>query len=64
MSKIARIVAPEYPHHVTQRGNNRAVVFFDDQDRHCRPCPGTARTDAPNWYEICPLFSQSSSRML
>jgi putative transposase len=33
MPRIARIVAPGYPHHVTQRGNNRATVFFDDQDR-------------------------------
>ena len=33
MPRIARIVAPGYPHHITQRGNNRAVVFFDDQDR-------------------------------
>ena len=34
MPRIARIVAPGYPHHVTQRGNNRATVFFDDEDRH------------------------------
>lgn len=33
MPRIARTVAPGYPHHVTQRGNNRATVFFDDQDR-------------------------------
>jgi putative transposase len=33
MPRIARIVVPEYPHHVTQRGNNRATVFFDDEDR-------------------------------
>lgn len=33
MPRIARIIAPGYPHHVTQRGNNRAVVFFDDEDR-------------------------------
>ncbi len=33
MPRIARIVAPGYPHHVTQRGNNRAIVFFDDQDK-------------------------------
>jgi len=33
MPRIARIVAPGYPHHVTQRGNNRATVFFDDEDR-------------------------------
>ena len=33
MPRIARIIAPEYPHHITQRGNNRSTVFFDDEDR-------------------------------
>lgn len=33
MPRIARIIATDYPHHVTQRGNNRAPVFFDDEDR-------------------------------
>ncbi|MFA7062506.1 MAG: transposase [Pedobacter sp.] len=33
MPRIARIIAADYPHHITQRGNNRAVVFFDDEDR-------------------------------
>jgi putative transposase len=33
MPRIARVIAPEYPHHITQRGNNRATVFFDDEDR-------------------------------
>ncbi len=33
MPRIARIIAPGYPHHITQRGNNSSVVFFDDQDR-------------------------------
>jgi len=33
MPRIARIVAPNYPHHITQRGNNLADVFFDDEDR-------------------------------
>ncbi|MFH2122306.1 MAG: transposase [Pseudomonadota bacterium] len=33
MSRVARIIAPGYPHHITQRGNNRATVFFDDEDR-------------------------------
>ena len=30
MPRIARSVAVDYPHHVMQRGNNRATVFFDD----------------------------------
>jgi len=33
MPRIARVVATRYPHHVTQRGNNRTDVFFDDEDR-------------------------------
>ncbi|PLY00522.1 MAG: transposase [Desulfuromonas sp.] len=33
MPRIARVIAIDYPHHVTQRGNNRATVFFDDEDR-------------------------------
>ena len=33
MPRIARIIATGYPHHITQRGNNRAAVFFDDEDR-------------------------------
>ena len=33
MPRIARIVATGYPHHITQRGNNRTVVFLDDDDR-------------------------------
>jgi len=34
MARIARIVVPDVPHHVTQRGNNRQEVFFVDADRH------------------------------
>jgi len=33
MSRIARVVAVGLPHHITQRGNNRADVFFDESDR-------------------------------
>ena len=33
MGRIARIVAVDCPHHVTQRGNNRADVFFSAADR-------------------------------
>ena len=32
MPRIARIVIPHYPHHVTQRGNRRQRVFFNDED--------------------------------
>ena len=33
MPRVARIVIPGCPHHVTQRGNNRQDVFFVDDDR-------------------------------
>lgn len=33
MARIARVVVPEVPHHITQRGNNRQDVFFTDDDR-------------------------------
>jgi putative transposase len=45
MARLARVVIPGYPHHVTQRGNGRARTFFSDADyalyrdllgRHCR----------------------------
>jgi len=32
MGRIARIVAPGYPHHITQRGNRRQATFFCDDD--------------------------------
>ena len=32
MSRIARAIAVDYPHHITQRGNNRQDVFLDDKD--------------------------------
>lgn len=32
MPRMARLVVPHYPHHVTQRGNRRQQVFFNDGD--------------------------------
>ena len=32
MARLARIVIPGLPHHVTQRGNRREQVFFGDDD--------------------------------
>jgi len=32
MSRLARLVIPGMPHHVTQRGNRRAQTFFEDGD--------------------------------
>jgi len=33
MPRIARVCAEGYPHHITQRGNNKEKVFFDDEDK-------------------------------
>jgi putative transposase len=33
MPRLARIVFPQIPHHITQRGNRRGDVFFSDSDR-------------------------------
>ena len=33
MARIARVIVPGVPHHVTQRGNRRMDVFFTDEDR-------------------------------
>ncbi|MBR1137581.1 MULTISPECIES: transposase [Bradyrhizobium] len=32
MARLARVVVPGLPHHVTQRGNGRARTFFGDDD--------------------------------
>lgn len=33
MSRNARVVIPDFAHHVTQRGNNQQDVFFSEEDR-------------------------------
>jgi putative transposase len=32
MARLPRLVVPGYPHHVTQRGNRRSCVFFEEGD--------------------------------
>ncbi|MDI6891013.1 MAG: transposase [Thermodesulfovibrionales bacterium] len=32
MARIARVIAPRYPHHITQRGNRRQQTFFCNED--------------------------------
>ena len=32
LARLARIVIPGLPHHVTQRGNRREAIFFEDGD--------------------------------
>ena len=33
MTRLARMVIPGLPHHVTQRGNRREAIFFEDGDQ-------------------------------
>src|ERR1700709_274572 len=33
MTRLARMVFPGVPHHVTQRGNRREAIFFEDGDQ-------------------------------
>ncbi|MCP5003898.1 MAG: hypothetical protein GY941_08095 [Planctomycetes bacterium] len=33
MPRTVRIVVPDLPYYITQRGNYRQVVFEDDEDR-------------------------------
>ena len=32
MARIARVIVPGFPHHITQRGNRRQPTFFGDED--------------------------------
>jgi len=32
MARLARVIVPDMPHHVTQRGNRRQETFFQDDD--------------------------------
>lgn len=32
MPRMARVVLPQYPHHVVQRGHNRQIVFAAEAD--------------------------------
>jgi putative transposase len=33
LARLARIVAPDAPHHITARGNRREPIFFEDGDQ-------------------------------
>jgi putative transposase len=47
MARLARVVVPGVPHHVTQRGNRRGPTFFEDADyRLYRDLLGTAAVKA------------------
>ena len=33
MTRLARLIVPGLPHHVTQRGNRREAIFLEDGDQ-------------------------------
>jgi len=61
MVRLARIVVPGYPHHVTQRGNRRQVTFFCDVG--IKPViyssPNASRSARSFFREVVFLFKMS-----
>ena len=55
MARIARVVVPGLPHHVTQRGNRREPVFFeaDDYRLHRRLVATAARHTGTAIWAYC-----------
>ena len=52
MARLARVVIPGLPHHVTQRGNHRNPTFFEDGDYRLyldMLAESSARADAAVW---------------
>src|SRR5215469_7239694 len=55
MARLARIVAPGFPHHVTARGNRREPIFFEDgdQDVYCDMLAEQTRRYAVEIWAYC-----------
>jgi putative transposase len=55
MARLARLVVPGLPHHVTQRGNRRERVFFDDDDyrAYLALIAGAARKSGTEVWAYC-----------
>jgi len=55
MARLARVTIPHLPHHITQRGNRRQRVFFDDRDRqlYLRILLGQSRTSGVTFWAYC-----------
>lgn len=52
MARMARVVVPNYPHHVVQRGNRRQRTFFCEDDFRCYiqlVSEYSAQTDTEVW---------------
>jgi len=66
MPRQRRVVLAGRPHHITQRGNNRRDVFFEDSDREL--CPSLLKEYTPRirwrfwvttWWPITSTWSRS-----
>src|ERR1700756_4618844 len=55
MTRLARIIVPGAPHHVTQRGNRREAIFFEDGDQEVSRdrMAGQARKYAVDVWAYC-----------
>lgn len=53
MARLARVVVPGIPHHVTQRGNRRQKTFFADDD-----CPA----DLQRQVKSCQMTTPSAPK--
>lgn len=55
MSRMARVVVPDYPHHITQRGNRRQRTFFsvDDYETYIKLLAGAKRKAAVEVWAYC-----------
>jgi putative transposase len=55
MARLARIVVPRLPHHVTQPGNQREAIFFEDGDHEILLAEQTLKADVAAWaYRLMP----------
>jgi hypothetical protein len=66
MARIARVVVPDLPHHVTQRGNRREPVFFeaDDYRLYRQPVAAVAQHAGTAVWAYCLLMSYVASLRL
>jgi REP-associated tyrosine transposase len=57
MARLARVVAPGLPHHVTQRGNRRQKTFFCDEDYESsvRLMGQFCKADEVELWAYCPM---------
>jgi putative transposase len=55
MARLARLVVPGLPHHITQRGNRRERVFFEDDDyrAYLALIAGAARKSGTGIWAYC-----------